>query len=214
MNTHRIFDLISPYFRRQRIRSFLSTLGVTPTHRILDVGGTAAIWQHAPFRPAVTLCNTDGNHAPDAKLHHLPLAVASALSLPFPDQSFDIVFSNSTIEHVGSWHQQQEFAREALRVGRAIWIQTPAREFFFEPHLLTPFVHWLPLSWQRRSLRWLALRSWLDGWKQAEVDAHLAEIRLLSAAEMQNLFPDCEIRRETWLGRTKSYIAIRRAKSA
>jgi len=33
-----------------------------------------------------------------------------------------------------------------------------AREFFIEPHLIAPFVHWLPRHWQRRLIRHFAVR--------------------------------------------------------
>ena len=77
------------------------------------------------------------------------------------------------------------------------------------PHLLAPFVHWLPRRWQRRLIRHFTLRGWLDRPTPAEVDGFLDEVRLLPAAEMQALFPDCMIRRERFLGLTKSHLAVR-----
>ena len=119
------------------------------------------------------------------------------------------MFSNSVIEHVGTWQRQQAFAAEVRRVGRGLWIQTPARGFFIEPHLLTPFIHWLPRRWQRRLLRNFTLRGWIDRPGPAEVDAFLDEVRLLTLAEMRTLFPDCTILREQFCGMTKSYVAVR-----
>lgn len=131
-------------------------------------------------------------------------------ALPFADGEFDVVFSNSVIEHVGSWERQQAFAREARRVGRRLWVQTPAREFFIEPHLLAPFVHWLPRRTQRGLIRWATGWGWLTRPTPAQVDEFLAEVRLLTRREMTELFPDCEILTERFLGLPKSYIAVRR----
>ncbi len=53
-----------------------------------------------------------------------------------------VVFSNSVIEHVGTWEDQQAFAAEVRRVGRRLWV--PAYECPIEPHYLAPLVHYLP----------------------------------------------------------------------
>ena len=138
----------------------------------------------------------------------------NALALPFAAGDFTVVFSNSVIEHVYTWENQQTFAREVLRLagptGR-FWIQTPARSFFIEPHFLTIGLHWLPKSWQQRLLRWFSLWGLLNRPKPEIIRLWLAEIRLLTEAEMRQLFPGCEIRKEKFLGLwTKSYIAVRR----
>jgi Methylase involved in ubiquinone/menaquinone biosynthesis len=118
---------------------------------MLDLGGTRGVWENGPVRIArIDLLNSD------ARLEGT--MVGDACALPFADGSYDIVFSNSTIEHVGDWERQEAFAREARRVGRALWIQTPARENWFEPHYLAPFVHWLPRRWRRWAGRWLTPR--------------------------------------------------------
>jgi hypothetical protein len=119
------------------------------------------------------------------------------------------VFSNSVIEHLSSFDRQMAFACEARRVGRKLWIQTPAKEFFVEPHLLAPFVHFLPVSLQRRVIRRFTVWGIMTKPSPAQVEAFLQEVRLLSFAEMQQLFPDCEIRREVAFGFTKSYVAVR-----
>ena len=137
------------------------------------------------------------------------LVVGDGCALPYADMSFDIVFSNSVIEHVGSWERQQAFAAEARRVGRRLWVQTPAREFFIEPHLITPFFHWLPYVWKRRLMRNFTGRGLIERPEMPSVDAFLAEVRLLTFDEMRALFPDCTILRERFLGCTKSYIAVR-----
>jgi hypothetical protein len=54
------------------------------------------------------------------------------------DQEYDIAFSNSVIEHVGDWERQAAFASEIRRVGKNLWIQTPAKECPIEPHYLAP----------------------------------------------------------------------------
>ena len=126
---------------------FARELGITAATRVLDIGGTPECWQLLAIRPRVTLLNT-----PRAKgeLGGAESWVAGdGRALPFRDAAFDVVFSNSVIEHVGDRESQRRFAREVVRVGRSYWVQTPNRWFPVEQHLLTPVVHWLPRPWQR-----------------------------------------------------------------
>ena len=120
-----------------------------------------------------------------------------------------MVVSNSVIEHLGSWEAQVRFANEALRVGRRLWIQTPAREFPIEPHYLAPFVHWLPPARRRQLIRNFTLRGLIDRPNPQQVDEMLREIRLLRRSEFVDLFPGCRIKAERFAGLTKSHIAIR-----
>lgn len=131
--------------------------------------------------------------------------------MPFADRSFELLHSNSVIEHVGTWERQQAFAAEARRVGRTLWVQTPAREFLVEPHLLAPFVHWLPRGWQRRLIRNGTIWGLMTRPTPQQVGEFLNEVRLLTRGEMQQLFPDCRILTERFLGMSKSYIAIRQS---
>ena len=183
--------------------------------RILDVGGTADFWRGSDLAADITIVNPDPGAAATSSDRRETatgtprVQVGDGCALPFADASFDVVFSNSAIEHVGTWERQQRFAAETRRVGRRLWVQTPAREFFIEPHLIAPFVHWLPERWQRRVIRRGTLRGWLERWDARNVDAFLGEVRLLTLDEMRALFPDCTILRERFLGMTKSYVAVR-----
>jgi len=181
-----------------------------PIDTVLDVGGFAHCWDGSPLPPrAITLLNSDASAATGAQAAGFPFLTGDGCALPFPERSFDLLFSNSVIEHVGDWNRQQAFAREARRVGRHLWIQTPAREFFIEPHWIAPFIHWFSVPWQRRLARHFTVRGWIERPSPAAIDALLAEIRLLTFAEMRQLFPDCTILRERFCGLTKSYIALR-----
>jgi hypothetical protein len=133
--------------------------------------------------------------------------------LPFGDGEFDIGYSNSTIEHLGTYEDQLAFAGEIRRVGRSIWVQTPARSFVVEPHLVTPLVHFLPTRLQRKLLRYLTVWGWITRPTQGMVEDFLAEVRLLSFQEMRALFPDCIVKKEKFLGLTKAFIAVRRNRS-
>ena len=129
------------------MQRFARELEITAETRVLDVGGTPETWEMLAVRPQVTLLNTPRTKAELAGASWW--VAGDGRNLPFRDGAFDVVFSNSVIEHVGDAESQRRFAREVARVGRACWVQTPNRWFPVEQHLLTPLVHWLPKRWQR-----------------------------------------------------------------
>ncbi len=209
MSIHRIYAAISPFFRRRRMRRFHVLVAPSPHERLLDVGGTVDFWRGLNLPNPITLLNRDATGAAAGARANLSFVAGDACALPFHDGAFDIIFSNSMIEHLGTWERQQACARELRRVGGRLWVQTPAREFFTEPHLIAPFFHWLPRRWQRRLLRNFTVRGWIERPDAGQVEAFLEEVRLLTLAEMRILFPDCTLLRERFLGLTKSYIAVR-----
>jgi SAM-dependent methyltransferase len=188
------------------MQAFLELFAPGPETSILDVGGTDAFWIDLVPSLQVTILNISPK--PDRLPPNLTYVQGSATSLPFSDGSFDVVFSNSMIEHLHDRASQALFALEALRVGRGVWVQTPARWFPIEPHLLTPLIHYLPKRLQRRLLRNFTVWGLITRPDQSYVDGVLDEIALLTASDMRALFPGCELRRERLLGLTKSLIAI------
>lgn len=190
-------------FRRRRMDRFVAAMGLTSDSRVLDVGGSPSIWDASPVLPQLTFLNL----VPDGDSRTV---VGDARALDFPDGHFDVVFSNSVIEHVGAAEDQARFAAEIRRVGKSYWVQTPNRSFPIEAHYWAPFVHWLPRPLQKRLVRWVSLWGWTARPSQAAVDAHVDEIRLLTRSDMARLFPDATLVPERVLGLTKSWIAQRR----
>jgi len=203
---------LSARFRGARMRCFAAEFGITAETRVLDIGGTPDCWRLLPVAPRVTLLNTPRARADLAGTESW--VAGDGRALPFRDGAFDVVFSNSVIEHVGDAASQRRFAAEVARVGRAYWVQTPNRWFPLEQHLLTPFLHWLPQRWQRalapRFNLWRLLVSVSPDRRRYYIEHYLGEIRLLSAAGLGALFPDARILRERFAGWTKSLIAMRK----
>lgn len=208
---HEIIARVSRIFRQRRTAEFLRRFRPTKQTRILDVGGLPRFWRGVPMEAEVTIINLGplAPHESEFLTANQAFVQADATKLPWGEQFFDIVFSNSVIEHLGSWEKQADFARECQRVGKSWWIQTPAREFPVEPHYGAPFMHWLPKRVQKRLLRHFSLWGWLARPGPEALDASLAELRLLKAREFKSLFPDSEIKTERLLGLPKSYVALK-----
>jgi hypothetical protein len=190
---------------------FSSLFDLDSEIRILDVGGTPFNWQFIESTPKVDLLNLEDQEPKEPLRENTSFMVGNGLDLKIRYNSYDIVYSNSVIEHVGSYEKQKIFAKELKRAATGLFVQTPAKEFFLEPHYLTPFIHWLPIRVQKKLLRNFSLWGLLTRPNNDTVDAVLSEIRLLNKKEFHDLFDDCIIITEKLCFFTKSYIAYRPA---
>lgn len=203
---------LAAMLRRKRFKLFLdliSRIDHTPI-TILDIGGWQAFWEVVGFSETphkIILLNT---HAIEVRHKNFISVIGDARKLEsFEDNSIDVVFSNSVIEHLGTYQDQQQMANEVRRVGKKYFIQTPSYYFPIETHFLFPFYHWLPMALKVFFIRMFSL-GFISRAQSKEHAFHiLKEFRLLKKTDMKALFPDAFIRLEKILGFTKSYIAIK-----
>jgi ubiquinone/menaquinone biosynthesis C-methylase UbiE len=205
-----ISNSLAVKFRRRRFKLFYELINKLPRPiKILDVGGTLYFWEAVGFVHEDGVEITLFNLFPQEIKHRNFKFVqgdATDLSL-FANKSFDVVFSNSVIEHLTTFENQKKMADEIKRVGKRYWVQTPNFYFPIEQHFLCPFYHWLPF----RTRIWL-IQNFNLGWYKREQDYKVAyelvtSIRLLKYKEIKTLFPEAKIYKERFLGLVKSYIA-------
>ena len=188
------------------MKDFTKLFDVTDDTRIIDIGGTKFNWTLIAQKPQVTLVNLN---ATTREEDNLMFARGDGTCLTYPDNSFDVAYSNSVIEHVGDWNSQVAFAKEVARVAPCYWVQTPYRWFFVEPHFIAPLIHFFPKRIYRRLIRYFSIWGWVTRTDQEDINRRVEEIDLLDRAQMEILFPAAEIRRESFLGMTKSLIAVK-----
>jgi predicted SAM-dependent methyltransferase len=140
---------------------------------------------------------------PDEKMFTKILGDARNLT-EHADNSFDLVHSNSVIEHVGMWNDMAAMATEVMRVGQAGWIQTPAWEFPVEPHFRTLFMHWFGKPVQRAMFS-LSFEKRLRNFPMALRRQTIDGVNLLSYREVRALFPERDIYIERLALLPKSY---------
>ena len=156
----RIADAISLRSRRRKLALFLELMRPTSETTVLDVGvdevslgdpgGEGGCTTHNvleegyPWPDRITALGLHDGARFRERYPGIPYVQGDGCALPFPDGAFDVVHSNAVIEHVGGRDRQETFVREALRVGRRVFVTTPNRWFPVEVHTRLPFVHWLP----------------------------------------------------------------------
>lgn len=179
---------------------------------VIDLGGTVESWLRTPVRPkSVTVVNLfePGRSeldwlmpvTGDACAARNALAGAGAMT------SFDLVFSNSLLEHVGGHAKRAELAAEVRELAPRHWVQTPYRYFPVEPHWLFPFMQFLPVA-----VRIPIAHKWpLSHSKpasRAEAQSNVLWTDLVGITEMRAYFPESRIVREKVAGLTKSITAV------
>lgn len=203
--------------RRARARRVTALIAAAAAQsgrcRILDLGGEPDYWRlfDRDFLEAskvhVTLVNPMAFEVDDPLFE---AAQGDACAMPhYADGAFDLVHSNSVLEHVGDWPRMEAFAAEARRLAPRYYVQTPYFWFPIEPHFSAPFFHWR--SEQARARALLKRR---HGFAERAADMGQAmrdvqDARLLDKAQFRFLFPDARHLDERFAGLTKSLIAIR-----
>ena len=187
-------------WRLERMKQFLALVKPPAGAKIIDLGGHLPMWQWFDHDFDVTLVNLPGSYKSTGKFGQYTFMEGDATNLSenFADKSFDIVFSNSVIEHVGDESKQADFASEVMRLAKGYWVQTPSNYWSIEPH--TGVVgYWLLPKFVQENLQ----KSWekeLPVWTEM-----VRSTTVLPKKRMRELFPDSKLYIERKFLLEKSY---------
>lgn len=202
-------DSLGSKFRNKRIADFRNKIENLPKPlRILDVGGLESFWVNAGFADdpdyQISILNLSKGIVHHDNFRSLQGDATDLKDIS--DNQFDIVFSNSVIEHLYTKHNQEKMASEIMRVGKYYYVQTPNKHFFIEPHYVLPFFQYLPKKLQYFILTKTPL-SRRRKWDNIEAQQYMDEIRLITLAEMKEFFPGSDFYLEEFFGMIKSFTA-------
>lgn len=195
-----LFSKYSYISRSRKLELFKEIFHPTEQMHILDVGaeinpggnGSLQLIDNYPWKKMITAVNISREHIEKVK-HFYPeidSIVGDACHLPWPDKSFDVVYSNAVIEHVGDFEKQKQMASEIMRVGKRWFVTTPNRWYPFEFHMRLPLVTWLPGNGYvlaGRVVRYDHINKSYMFWSKC------ANPRLMNAHELARCFPGSKI---------------------
>ena len=205
-------EAISTYFRNRRFgffRQFFDQIsaGGTQSVKILDIGGTEDYWKSMGFelnnKTEIVLLNLYEKEVSHPGFKSIK---GDACNLEgIADKSFDLVFSNSVIEHLFTQENQIKMANEIQRVGKNYFIQTPNKYFPIEPHWVFPFFQFLPFGLQVFLTQHFNLGHIPKAKNKEAAISLVKEVRLLSKTEFTHLFKGSMLYTEKFLGLNKSF---------
>jgi Methyltransferase domain len=204
---YRLLKFVQPVTRGGRMRIFEKIFAPSPGTRVIDLGGTSEIWNFIKTPLDITIVNLPGvDRKEDVKTHHkLTFVEGDATQLSnYSDNSFDIVFSNSVIEHLGVEANRWKFANEARRLAPSYYVQTPSIYFPIEAH--TGILFWWAIP---KFIRAEMQKRWeivLPAWNEM-----ISGTTVIARRQLQRYFFDGTMGTERLLGIPKSYYVYRRA---
>jgi ubiquinone/menaquinone biosynthesis C-methylase UbiE len=207
-----IFTRIQQHFMGKRFELFKKLMKpLKKPLKILDIGGTFTYWQILGLtdRPDVriTLLNLVRQKIQSKNVRAI---VGDARNLGiFKNKQFDVVYSNSLIEHLPNFKEQATLAKEIGRIGKRYYVQTPNRYFFMEPHFLVPFFYLIPDSMKPMAIRILSPKWWLKTKYNDDYAEWVKSVRLLDKKELEKIFKGGSIHEEKFLFFTKSFVVYK-----
>lgn len=176
---------------------------------VIDLGGRVETWLQAPVRPKhVHVLNLEPPAVEIPDWAEVTIGDVCALPDHVANRRYDLVFSNSVIEHVGGHERRLRFAESVHQLAEAHWVQTPYRYFPVEPHWVAPGMQFLPVAARTAvAHRWPLSHTPATDRRDAMQSVLWTE--LLDRTQMGHYFPNSTLRAERLLGLTKSLIAYR-----
>ena len=148
----KFFLKILKYNREKIFNIFRKNIKIKKNYNLIDIGTSPIledyeniIFQKYPLKHKILCFSNQDCSILKKKFPDIKIKKGNGLDTKFSSNSFDIVYSSATIEHVGSFFNQKKFVKELFRISKKyIFITTPNRYFPFEFHTKLPLLHYLP----------------------------------------------------------------------
>lgn len=206
----RVLRRLSARARARRWAEFTRRFPDLASMRVLDLGGTVQSWVRAPARPKhVVILNLDGRNGGEADWYVTRTGDACEPPPDLLQEEFDLVFSNSLLEHVGGHARRKQLADVIRLVAPHHWVQTPYRYFPVEPHWLVPGMQFLPVMAQAAISRRMSFGPANSTMPHERILDECSYVDLIGLTQLRTYFPDSSIWCERAAGLVKSIVAYR-----
>ena len=164
---YKIFQKITLNARNDFFNLFLVNNNYSKYNSVIDIGSTPStdkeqntFLENTKDNQNVTCLSNQDCRILKKKFKNIKnVIIGNANNTLLEKNSFEIVHSNATIEHVGSFENQVSFVREMIKISKeSVFIQTPNRFYPIDFHTILPFIHWLPKKIHRKILSLIGLQ--------------------------------------------------------
>ena len=219
-----IFKAYSDKSQNRRFNLFHQKFDITTDTKILDLGGATGEHMNRLLHGTkaipgnIYIADIDSLTVNKCRAFgYTPVIVNEDGKIPYTDKYFDIVYSNSVIEHVTclkneiyqiseeifsskSKQNQLRFASEIRRISKSYFVQTPNKWFILESHTWLPLAGMIPRAFAKQIIR-ITNSFWVKG--------TVPDWSLLDLHAMKKLFPDAKTWKERTLLGVKSIVCYK-----
>jgi len=138
--------------REKKHKQFMDFCNPSKNDKVLDVGTQGVDYRDTdnflvknyPYHQKLTCLGIQDLSNFSKRYPNVKAVTYDGKKFPFKNGSFEYVWSNAVIEHVGNRKKQELFLSEMIRVAKKkVFFTTPNKGFPIELHTSLPFVHWL-----------------------------------------------------------------------
>lgn len=182
-SSHAILEATSRKRKAAKIQALLSEVTDFGKAKVLDIGTGSGDIAHELSKKAKKVVSIDLVDERKQKKGYVFKLVKDE-SLPFKNDSFDIVVTNHVVEHTPNQKKHLREATRVLKPGGYIYLATPNKYWLSDPHYKLPFISWLPRK---------VSQSYLQLFQKTEWDIYplsaLGVKKYLTALEVTNALP-------------------------
>lgn len=177
--SHAILETSSRIRKAQKIQAIVEHSKDLSKSKVLDIGTGSGHIAHELAKRAKKVVSVDLVDERKEKSGY-EFHVVKDESLPFDDETFDVVVTNHVVEHTPNQKKHLTEVYRVLKPGGVIYLATPNKLWLTDPHYKLPFISWMPRPVSSQYLNIMQRAKW--------------DIYPLSHFGIKGYFPEANVR--------------------